>query len=272
MIEFLCPNGHLIHCTEDQAGRAARCPQCGVRFRVPDPAQAEPEAASAPGGVLPPPRAAPVPPLPSSVRRGPPSGEQIIEFLCPNGHRLHGPASLQGRPGECPECGCRFRVPSYEKVAEDEPLGEGISAGRADRRRDSSETVFEAASHGGASALGSARDTAGSKVAPDVPRSTGPTVPDSAARPAPNVPRHPLAVVVSRLWPAKPPGAAVELHLRSGEVVAVEEHVTQDWQLPYAAFAVRQPDGKFRLIVLPWDVVERVVIGGVEKLPDSSAR
>jgi len=251
-------------------GRAARCPQCGVRFRVPDPAQAEPEAALAPGGVMPPPRAVSAPPLPSSVRRGPPSGEQIIEFLCPNGHRLHGPASLQGRPGECPECGCRFRVPSYEKVAEDEPLGEGISAGRADHRRDSSETVLGAASPGAASGPGSARNAADA-LALGVPYAPGATAPDGAARPAPEAAGHPLAVVVSRLWPAKPPGAAVELHLRGGEVVAVEELVSPDWQLPYAAFAVRQPDGKFRLIVLAWDVVERVVIGGVEKLPDSSA-
>ena len=252
-------------------GRAARCPQCGVRFRVPDPAQAEPEAPSAPGGVLPPPRVISVPPLPPSVRRGPPSGEQIIEFLCPNGHRLHGPASLQGRPGECPECGCRFRVPSYEKVAEDEPLGEGIRTGRADHQRDSSETVSGAVSPGDASAQVSARDTAPSTVAADVPRSSGPPSPDSRTRPASDVPGHPLAVVLSRLWPAKPSGAVVELHLRGGEVVAVEELLLPDWRLPYAAFAARQPDGKFRLIVLAWDMVERVVIGGVEKLPDSSA-
>ena len=36
MIEFLCPNGHKIRCQAAQAGKAAKCPRCGVRFRVPD--------------------------------------------------------------------------------------------------------------------------------------------------------------------------------------------------------------------------------------------
>jgi len=36
MIEFLCPNGHHIRCGDQQAGRAAKCPRCGVAFRVPD--------------------------------------------------------------------------------------------------------------------------------------------------------------------------------------------------------------------------------------------
>jgi hypothetical protein len=37
-MEFLCPNGHRIRCQAEHAGRAARCPRCGVRFRVPDAA------------------------------------------------------------------------------------------------------------------------------------------------------------------------------------------------------------------------------------------
>ena len=36
MIEFLCPNGHRIRCQAEQAGRAAKCPRCGVKFRVPE--------------------------------------------------------------------------------------------------------------------------------------------------------------------------------------------------------------------------------------------
>jgi hypothetical protein len=44
------------------------------------------------------------------------SKETQIEFLCPNGHRLHGPALLQGKPGECPECGSRFHIPTYDDI------------------------------------------------------------------------------------------------------------------------------------------------------------
>jgi hypothetical protein len=40
-----------------------------------------------------------------------PVGENNIVFLCPNGHRLNGPARLQGQAGQCPHCGARFLVP-----------------------------------------------------------------------------------------------------------------------------------------------------------------
>jgi hypothetical protein len=46
--------------------------------------------------------------------------ESQIEFLCPNGHKLHGPASLQGKPGECPECGSRFHIPTYDHIPSEE--------------------------------------------------------------------------------------------------------------------------------------------------------
>ena len=38
VIDFLCPNGHRIRCQAEQVGRAAKCPRCGVKFRVPEPA------------------------------------------------------------------------------------------------------------------------------------------------------------------------------------------------------------------------------------------
>jgi len=41
--------------------------------------------------------------------------EEIIEFLCPNGHKLSGPASLQGRPGQCPHCQSKFVIPDYSE-------------------------------------------------------------------------------------------------------------------------------------------------------------
>ncbi len=35
MIEFLCPEGHRIRCPKEKAGRPAKCPKCGVGFRIP---------------------------------------------------------------------------------------------------------------------------------------------------------------------------------------------------------------------------------------------
>ncbi len=135
MIEFLCPEGHKIRCPKEKAGRPAKCPRCGVGFRIPtieelglsestvaDASLTGEEVTNVP---TPPSQ----PPLPGgSGRLAPtpaaPSKERQIEFLCPNGHHLHGPASLQGRAGECPECGSRFRIPVIEEQeteAEPEP-------------------------------------------------------------------------------------------------------------------------------------------------------
>ena len=134
VIEFLCPNGHKIHCQDDQAGRAAKCPRCGVKFYVPDSlAAGPPEVADFDSSIssfdwanlgM----AEPAPPAAETA--GP--KEPQIEFLCPNGHRLHGPASLQGRPGACPECNSRFRIPSYDDVSAEEEPEKEISIGRID--------------------------------------------------------------------------------------------------------------------------------------------
>lgn len=46
--------------------------------------------------------------------------EERIVFLCPKGHKLNCPASMQGRPGKCPHCGATFLVPKYEEEDEQE--------------------------------------------------------------------------------------------------------------------------------------------------------
>lgn len=45
--------------------------------------------------------------------------EQIV-FLCPNGHRLHGPVTLCGKAGQCPHCNSKFLVPSLEELTEED--------------------------------------------------------------------------------------------------------------------------------------------------------
>ncbi|MCR4413694.1 MAG: hypothetical protein NUV77_14840, partial [Thermoguttaceae bacterium] len=123
VMQFLCPNGHKIHCGEERAGMAARCPKCGVKFRIPTPDELSVEDTGAPAAESPGtgPEGA-LESTPSPIAVGPAVGQGQIEFVCPGGHLLHGPAGLQGQPGECPECGSRFRIPSYDELeAEEEP-------------------------------------------------------------------------------------------------------------------------------------------------------
>jgi len=129
VIEFLCPNGHRIRCSEEQAGRAAKCPKCGVRFLIPSSSQAGiSDTTGSDSNVS-------HPELTDSdigTTRPDAQGETQIEFLCPNGHHLHGPSHLQGRPGECPECGSRFRIPTYDDIPEEEAAELEISLGKPD--------------------------------------------------------------------------------------------------------------------------------------------
>ena len=123
-IQFLCPGGHKIQCADDRAGQPAKCPKCGVKFVIPELSELEAAGAvdEASGAVG---------PEAGQLASGEaPAGEEgVIEFLCPNGHHLHGPRSLEGSPGECPECGVRFLVPSWDDVSEEEGSEESAEAG-----------------------------------------------------------------------------------------------------------------------------------------------
>jgi len=243
MIEFLCPNGHRIHCPEEQAGRAAKCPRCGVKFRIPGPSEAE-VAGSSEGD-----SGASRPELTdsgTSRARGPRGGvdkQPQIEFLCPNGHRLHGATSLQGRPGECPECGSRFRIPTYDDVPEEEGTERGIGVGRADGGGESGTALAE---------VEEIRD-----AALQVQTAHGPPVEQ----------RHPLAELFGKLWAERPAGAAVELHLAGGETLRPDRFAPALSRESHGVFAVKESNGTHTLAVVAWDAIVRVLVRGLGELP-----
>ena len=248
MIEFLCPNGHRIHCPDEQAGRAAKCPRCGVKFRIPDPSDAEipyptdgdsevsqPELSDSGSGIATP---------PAGGQDGTSGQQSLIEFLCPNGHRLHGPASLQGRPGECPECGSKFRIPTYEDVSEEEATEQEIGVGRAGGSGESAVTL------------------------PRIDQIEGPSEENASGTGAAG---HPLAQLFSKLWAEKPQGAAVELHLSDGETLVPERFAKALSQQNHGVFAVKEPGGTHSLTVVAWESIVRVLVRGVKQLPEEMA-
>jgi DNA-directed RNA polymerase subunit RPC12/RpoP len=116
-LEFLCPNGHRIVCPDDRAGRDAKCPKCGVLLRVPGASGAV--ASRAPSAAA----ADATNSGNAEGQNGPAdAGENNIVFLCPNGHRLNGPARLQGQAGQCPHCGARFIVPMLSEMEQVEEV------------------------------------------------------------------------------------------------------------------------------------------------------
>lgn len=258
-ITFQCPNGHRVSCPDDQAGKAGKCPRCGAVIRIPQPGSAvavaaasQPSAGQGTGEVT----AGEGQTSTSGFLEldeapdedqggGGPAGELIV-FLCPNGHRLNSPASLAGRPGQCPHCGAKFLIPELEESIEDEQQEHEVAINDDGISLDEIVIQVDPSSRGG-------------------PGSSKSRVGNQAAAPPPANP-HPLAQLLQRLWPRKAAGATLEIHLGDGKLLAPDEFAARDPR--FALFGVREANGSHTLTAVNWDSIERVVVRGLDRLPE----
>ena len=238
MIEFLCPNGHRIRCPDNQAGRAAKCPKCQVRFRIPAPTTDNRSTDASHSGETP----AEMSRLSQAEgQTGEANGDDSFDFLCPNGHRLHGPTRLQGQPGECHMCGAKFRVPSYEDLSGQEVPDQPIAAGSAD-----AEEEFD-------------------MVLPDIDEDEPAGEPRAVSLgPA----RHPTAELLLRMWEYKLRGATLEIRLVSGETMIPDHFADKSAASSHALLAAVERDGTYTVYLVSWDAIQRVLLRGVKSLPE----
>jgi hypothetical protein len=188
--------------------------------------------------------------------------EDQIEFLCPAGHRLHGPASLQGRPGQCPECGARFRIPSYEEVPEEEA---DEDEPELEIRLASGEVKADSDVHDADVAEVEA-ESSGSGYRLDLE-----DLPTAAATDSGRLQQqgnHPAAELLGKLWAQKPHGAQVEIQTSDGEKIVPARFLQALSRIGYGVFAVKEPDGTHTVIALAWPSVSRIVLRGMKALPD----
>jgi hypothetical protein len=256
VLQFLCPNGHKVHCSEERAGQAAKCPRCGVKFRIPTieeihstgtpdvttGSSVKVESGSGSGAPA------------SGIALGAATGADQIEFLCPNDHLLHGPARLQGRPGECPECGSKFRIPTYVDQAEASGPAGGSGAHASDP------VSFDVAAAVGQQAQ------AGSKTGAD---SEGPAK-ESFPGGLPGI-DHPAAKLVMRLWAYKSHGATIELRYGEGHRLTPDQFVHALATPSHGVFAVTEPNGTLTLTAVAWDAIHVVIARGVRGVPEEDA-
>jgi hypothetical protein len=183
------------------------------------------------------------------------SADATIVFLCPNGHKLNAPRTMQGHAGKCPHCGAKFRIPMLDDAASGE-----IDAGHVEM------STFQDII-GGAPAAAPA-------AAPGVyDHLTDVTAP--AAKPQPqeeldvwDPDQHPLARLVIRLWSEREHGGIVEVHLNGGAILVPEWFDKKLSRHTHGLFAAQSADGTVTMTIVPWDTVSRVVVRGVVGLPD----
>lgn len=238
VIEFLCPQGHKIRCGDDRAGKPAKCPKCGVKFYVPGPEDTDVSESGSWAMA------------PAEMSNHPASGsagalKEQIEFLCPNGHRVWAPISLQGRAGQCPDCGSKFHIPTladYEEIPLDIVSSDSVV---------NLDPLSSLHNNGSSSGRGS-----------------GP-MPWEADRRADSSPNNPDGMVsfLADLISDLPEGASVELLTTDGKKYVPEQLANGLCDSGRLAFSTGSTDGTHSLVVLPWPSIARIEVQGLKQLP-----
>jgi hypothetical protein len=228
MIKFLCPAGHPLNAPDKLAGKPGRCPRCDIPFIVPQVSAATASDSAIGGG--------------SVINSAAGSGTNLVRaneiffFLCPNGHKLNGPPTLKGKPGQCPQCGARFLIPTDEEIA---AAGEEVLGG------------MDGGNEEGDTGAGGIDLTHGEPVGVAPPPSGMPG----------------LGYVVARLWERRTQDSELEIFLHEGEIVAPDFYSEVLSTSDYGVFGVQEGDGSFAITVIPWSTVRRVGLRRMSDLP-----
>jgi hypothetical protein len=197
-------------------------------------------------------------------------GDDIIVFYCPSGHKLNAPSRLQGKPGQCPHCGEKFRIPSYEEdqieeaveeIAEDDhpaagpPLGGITDIEDIEEFPETHEEIEEIQD-----------EIVDIDVEADVEEV--PIAPEAAGLAGLAAAGHAMADIFARLWNRRGEEGTVDVYLEGGELLSPEFFSPQLSQTTHAVFAELADDGTYTVVSVPWDSVTRAVLKKVEGLPD----
>lgn len=255
---FMCPNGHQLTAPEDRAGKPGKCPKCQTEFLIPsldeidaddDPTTADTKIAS------------------NVVEPSAPT----IAFLCPNGHKLTGPASLRGKPGQCPHCGAKFPIPAED---DDEAKSEPAKSDSSLLKRSQAGSDVARGKAAAPPSPVSPPPATGAPPSSTAPPGTTPASRPSAATPSPtnnSDVRHALLAILEQLWHTN--GKSSRIELRVGDETITATHYAANLSgESHGVFAVKEANGTFSVTAIPWDSITRLTVHNVDHLKENALR
>ncbi len=295
VIKFTCPNGHPLSCPDERAGRQAKCPKCGEPFTVPESSTEEPVEIVSPDAIVsieefpdedlegttqlsqggpihfqgndPDETTLDTPLAQEPIQQSPQEikpDDDVIAFLCPNGHELTGPSSLQGKPGQCPHCGEKFRIPHYDdddieevqqpiEVVDQEDIE--VTGVDPEQVPDGFSEVPVAEGGFGGPEIHVDDDVVEPVVLPSLP------APGEGSA---------IAAIFTFLWDHRGPDGIVEIFIKEGELLTPTWYAPELSHQSHGVFAVEAADESYTITTIPWDSVTRVALRKVDQLPDDT--
>lgn len=186
----------------------------------------------------------------------------MIEFLCPNNHKIRCSDDRAGLEAKCPKCGVKFLIPS-DGAGEKTAVEQGaVSASHGMNMADShiSLDALEKKSTGESSAAVFQSPKSTSSIKTSAATTARLQAATSAAAPS-------MARVFAQLWAEKPKDAILEIILRNGEVYKPDLYSKKFSLQNQGVFAVKEMDGTYTIIMVSWDSLSHVQIRKMHNLP-----
>lgn len=289
-ITILCPNGHKLTCPDSLAGKAGKCPECGMKFRIPMPGA--PVAAPAVAGmpVISTTKPKPIPkPAAAQPAAAPPASTPAAGSPSGGGSKTNVAGETVAQPVAEPVA-ASVATPVVDVVVaapESEASIRSIENGD-DMEPGEGEIVFMCPEGHHLCGPSSLVDHPGEcpichvkfiVPSPDSLEDHDPEIhldqllasavaPDGYAygESDDGSPRG-LGALFLQLWKYRAQGIAIELHLGEGRVLVPSGFAVESAGTTHGLFTVGEPNGAVTLTVVKWDTIERINVRGLFHLP-----
>lgn len=298
-ITILCPNGHKLTCPDSLAGKAGKCPECGMKFRIPMPGA--PAAAPVVAGMpvisttrpkpKPAPAAQPAAPAAASASAPAPAVAPAVAPAAGGGSKTNAAAEVVAQPVAEPVAAAAVATPVADVVVaapESESSQIRSIENADDMEPGEGEIVFMCPEGHHLCGPSSLVDQPGEcpichvkfiVPSPDSLEDHDPEIhldqllaaavaPDGYAYSESDdgSPRG-LGALFLQLWKYRAQGCAIELHLGEGRVLVPNGFAVESAGTTHGLFTVGEPNGAVTISVVRWDTIERINVRGLFHLP-----